>query len=213
VLFGACVRRSDAPLAAPFAPPEAIAAAAARAAKAASKVARAASAGTPLAAPKAAPLIPAAPTDAAAAGALQGQSEEQAVGVDGPYAGDGRTPALIAAAGANGASKPLARTAADAGMDEETAAGDRATSVIKRAKRLGGGGGGGRGARGGGGGGNAGGANGGGGGGGRRGGSAVVSARPVTYADLGGVDDVLSSIKETIEYPLKHPEVRLMNWM
>lgn len=30
----------------------------------------------------------------------------------------------------------------------------------------------------------------------------------VRYADLGGVEDVLSDIRELIEYPLKHPEVR-----
>lgn len=50
---------------------------------------------------------------------------------------------------------------------------------------------------------------GGGGGGGTGGrGSSVTAARAVTYADLGGVEDVLADIKELIEYPLKHPEVR-----
>ena len=32
-------------------------------------------------------------------------------------------------------------------------------------------------------------------------------ARPVRYSDLGGIEDVLSDIKELIEYPLAHPEV------
>jgi hypothetical protein len=31
----------------------------------------------------------------------------------------------------------------------------------------------------------------------------------VTYADLGGVEAVLGSIRELIEYPLRHPEVTL----
>lgn len=31
--------------------------------------------------------------------------------------------------------------------------------------------------------------------------------RPVTYDDLGGVEEVLTDIRELIEYPLKHPEV------
>jgi len=39
--------------------------------------------------------------------------------------------------------------------------------------------------------------------------SAVTVARAVSYADLGGVEDVLSEIRELIEYPLKHPEVRV----
>jgi ribosome biogenesis ATPase len=30
----------------------------------------------------------------------------------------------------------------------------------------------------------------------------------VTYADLGGIEEVLADIRELIEYPLKHPEVR-----
>ena len=30
---------------------------------------------------------------------------------------------------------------------------------------------------------------------------------PVTYADLGGIDDVLQDVKELVEYPLTHPEV------
>lgn len=34
-----------------------------------------------------------------------------------------------------------------------------------------------------------------------------AAPRPVHYADLGGVDEVLSDIRELIEYPLKHPEV------
>lgn len=38
--------------------------------------------------------------------------------------------------------------------------------------------------------------------------SAVTVARAVSYEDLGGVEDVLSEIRELIEYPLKHPEVR-----
>ena len=37
----------------------------------------------------------------------------------------------------------------------------------------------------------------------------LLSAGPrqVTYADLGGIDNVLSDIKELIEHPLQHPEV------
>lgn len=38
-------------------------------------------------------------------------------------------------------------------------------------------------------------------------GSLVAPPRPVTYADLGGIEDVLVDIRELIEYPLKHPEV------
>jgi hypothetical protein len=34
-----------------------------------------------------------------------------------------------------------------------------------------------------------------------------VGPRQVTYADLGGIDNVLSDIKELIEHPLQHPEV------
>ena len=37
--------------------------------------------------------------------------------------------------------------------------------------------------------------------------SSAVAAKPVTYADLGGIESVLSDIRELIEYPLKHPEV------
>lgn len=33
--------------------------------------------------------------------------------------------------------------------------------------------------------------------------------RQVTYADLGGIDNVLSDIKELIEHPLQHPEVMI----
>lgn len=32
----------------------------------------------------------------------------------------------------------------------------------------------------------------------------------MTYADLGGIDNVLEDIKELIERPLQHPEVRLI---
>jgi hypothetical protein len=39
--------------------------------------------------------------------------------------------------------------------------------------------------------------------------SAVAAPRPVTYEDLGGVEDVLWSIRELIEYPITHPEVRI----
>ena len=35
----------------------------------------------------------------------------------------------------------------------------------------------------------------------------MTVARAVSYEDLGGVEDVLSEIRELIEYPLKHPEV------
>lgn len=34
------------------------------------------------------------------------------------------------------------------------------------------------------------------------------AAKPITYADLGGIETVLADIRELIEYPLKHPEVR-----
>jgi hypothetical protein len=34
-----------------------------------------------------------------------------------------------------------------------------------------------------------------------------AAPRALHYADLGGVDEVLSDIRELIEYPLKHPEV------
>ncbi|GIL77999.1 hypothetical protein Vretifemale_7455, partial [Volvox reticuliferus] len=37
--------------------------------------------------------------------------------------------------------------------------------------------------------------------------SAVTMAKPVSYGDLGGIEEVLSDIRELIEYPLKHPEV------
>lgn len=35
----------------------------------------------------------------------------------------------------------------------------------------------------------------------------AAGPRQVTYADLGGIDNVLSDIKELIEHPLQHPEV------
>jgi len=35
----------------------------------------------------------------------------------------------------------------------------------------------------------------------------VAAPRPIRYCDLGGIEEVLSDIRETIEYPLKHPEV------
>ena len=34
--------------------------------------------------------------------------------------------------------------------------------------------------------------------------------RQVTYADLGGIEGVLSDIRELIEHPLQHPEVSIM---
>ncbi|KAG2428143.1 hypothetical protein HXX76_011823 [Chlamydomonas incerta] len=71
-------------------------------------------------------------------------------------------------------------------------------SVAKRARRL---------TQGAGGGGGGGGASRMAGGGGAAGGSAVTAAKPVTYADLGGVEEVLADIRELIEYPLRHPEV------
>ncbi|PSC72207.1 Ribosome biogenesis ATPase RIX7 isoform B [Micractinium conductrix] len=39
------------------------------------------------------------------------------------------------------------------------------------------------------------------------GGSTVTPPKPVTYADLGGIEPILDDIRELIEYPLKHPEV------
>ncbi|EFJ46428.1 hypothetical protein VOLCADRAFT_105558 [Volvox carteri f. nagariensis] len=39
------------------------------------------------------------------------------------------------------------------------------------------------------------------------GGSAVTVAKPLSYADLGGIEEVLADIRELIEYPIKHPEV------
>ncbi len=46
-------------------------------------------------------------------------------------------------------------------------------------------------------------------GGGRGVGSTLTPPKPVTYADLGGIEPILDDIRELIEYPLKHPEVRL----
>ena len=34
--------------------------------------------------------------------------------------------------------------------------------------------------------------------------------RSVRYTDLGGIEAVLSDIKELVEYPLQHPEVLLL---
>lgn len=34
--------------------------------------------------------------------------------------------------------------------------------------------------------------------------------RQVTYADLGGIEGVLSDIRELIEHPLQHPEVSII---
>lgn len=39
-------------------------------------------------------------------------------------------------------------------------------------------------------------------------GSTLTPPKPVTYADLGGIEPILDDIRELIEYPLKHPEVR-----
>lgn len=36
----------------------------------------------------------------------------------------------------------------------------------------------------------------------------AAAPRALHYADLGGVEEVLADIRELIEYPLKHPEVR-----
>lgn len=44
-------------------------------------------------------------------------------------------------------------------------------------------------------------------GGGGRSGSTLTPPKPVTYADLGGIEPILDDIRELIEYPLKHPEV------
>jgi len=38
----------------------------------------------------------------------------------------------------------------------------------------------------------------------------AAGPRQVTYADLGGIENVLSDIKELIEHPLQHPEVPLL---
>ena len=38
-------------------------------------------------------------------------------------------------------------------------------------------------------------------------GSTLTPPKPVTYADLGGIEPILDDIRELIEYPLKHPEV------
>ncbi len=35
-----------------------------------------------------------------------------------------------------------------------------------------------------------------------------AAPRQLRYADLGGIEEVLADIRELIEYPLKHPEVR-----
>ena len=45
-------------------------------------------------------------------------------------------------------------------------------------------------------------------GGGGRGGSTLTPPKPVTYSDLGGIEPILDDIRELIEYPRKHPEVR-----
>ncbi len=42
---------------------------------------------------------------------------------------------------------------------------------------------------------------------------ASAVAKPVTYEDLGGIEEVLSDIRELIEYPLKHPEVSQIDCM
>lgn len=36
--------------------------------------------------------------------------------------------------------------------------------------------------------------------------------RAVRYADLGGIEAVLSDIRELVEYPLRHPEVNYYPW-
>ena len=38
----------------------------------------------------------------------------------------------------------------------------------------------------------------------------VAEPQAVWYADLGGIESVLKDIRELVEYPLRHPEVRLL---
>jgi hypothetical protein len=39
---------------------------------------------------------------------------------------------------------------------------------------------------------------------------AITAPKRILYSDLGGIEDVLSDIRELIEYPLKHPEVNAL---
>lgn len=115
--------------------------------------------------------------------------------------GLGAAPAGAAAGTAAGSKRPHdggagrgSGAAAEAGGDGKQG-GNVPRSAAKRPRKSGlgaggGAGGGGSGARPGGG-----------------GGSSVTAAKPVRYADLGGIEEVLSDIRELIEYPLKHPEV------
>lgn len=38
--------------------------------------------------------------------------------------------------------------------------------------------------------------------------ASIVTPKRIFYSDLGGIDDVLADIRQLIEYPLMHPEVR-----
>ena len=40
------------------------------------------------------------------------------------------------------------------------------------------------------------------------GGPCCAEPRAVRYSDLGGIEAVLDDIRELVEYPLQHPEVR-----
>ncbi len=117
--------------------------------------------------------------------------------------GPGAASAGAAAGTAAGSKRPHSEVAgsgsgaaAGAGADGKQG-GNAPRSAAKRPRKSGPGGGGGAGGGGSG-------ARPGGGGG---GGSSVTAAKPVRYADLGGIEEVLSDIRELIEYPLKHPEV------
>ncbi|GFR52366.1 hypothetical protein Agub_g14925, partial [Astrephomene gubernaculifera] len=117
-----------------------------------------------------------------------------AAGVVGPST----TPATTTTPGPGAAAKRPREEGTDGAADAAAPPAALPKSAAKRARRLTGIGGGATGA--------------GGGGGLSRGGgggssSAVTAAKPVTYADLGGVEEVLADIRELIEYPLKHPEV------
>ncbi|GBF93534.1 ribosome biogenesis ATPase [Raphidocelis subcapitata] len=103
-------------------------------------------------------------------------------------------PSAGAAAAAAAAGGKKSRGADDAGLrprDRCAAAPREAAKKARRSAGTAGGGGGGGFA----------------GGGRARGGSMVATPRPLRYCDLGGIEEVLADIRETIEYPLKHPEV------
>ncbi|GAB4818827.1 hypothetical protein N2152v2_005873 [Parachlorella kessleri] len=171
-----------------FAPPHVVAAAAARAAREAAAAAAAAGAPATSGGSRELPATPAAPSSSA----QQRQQQERDRDGDGEAAG---AAAGQPAAPASSTGKPLVQApATSTKAGQQTAAkgkrggltpGERTAS--KRPRTAG--------------------ARGGGGLGGGVAGSTITAPKPVTYADLGGIEPVLDAIKELIEYPLKHPEV------